>query len=394
MAEPTGRARVLILVYSYLAMDARVLRQIRWLNHHFDVTSAAIGPSPVDGVKHVELFNPPPYRGGLLSRLGYATSFVLGRFARLTSRNLRDEVAVRLLDAQEWDVIVANDVTALPLASRLRARYGILADLHEYSPRQASESLIFRFTEARYFTWLLKNYLGHVARVTTVSQGIASEYAREFGVEPVVVVNAATFRELKPVPVGLPIRLVHSAAPSPARRIEVMIEAVRDTSANVTLDLYLTGGHSNYLRGLRELADGIDNVTIHAAVPNAQLIDVLTQYDIGVHLLPPINFNHRWALPNKLFDYVQARLGIVIGPSPEMARVVEKYELGAVANDFSAGSLSQVFDELDSERVNQWKQASHRAARELSAESQLETFEQVIREMLVKPQQNSPEKGS
>ena len=46
---------------------------------------------------------------------------------------------------------------------------------------------------------------------------------------------------------------------------------------------------------------------------------------------PPINFNNKLALPNKLFDYVQARLGVLIGPSPEMVHYVEEYDLGEVA---------------------------------------------------------------
>lgn len=382
MAESTGRPRLLIIVYSNLAMDARVLRQIRWLSKHFDVTSAAFGRSPVGGVEHVELADLPPYRGGAFARLLYAGSFILGRFAWLTRRNPRDTAAAELLGSTQWDVIVANDVNALPLATRLRARHGIVADLHEYAPRQAEESLVFRLTTARYFTWILKHCLARVDRVTTVSQGIADEYARRFGAETVVVANAAAYSERVPGPVELPIRIVHSAAPSPARRIEVMIEAVRDTTADVTLDLYLVDDGSRYLQELRELAGGIDRVTIHDPVPNSGLIDVLSGYDIGLHVLPPINFNHRWALPNKIFDYVQARLGIVIGPSPEMMRVVNEHGLGAVAHDFTAGSLSRLLDGLDPEQVAGWKRASHNAAHALSGESQLEKFEAVVRSVL------------
>ncbi len=385
VTQPAGRPRLLILVYSRLEMDARVLRQIRWLSRRFDVTSAGFGPSPVEGVPHVELAALPPYAGGTLARLVYVISFVLGRFAGLTARNPQDSAAVELLDFQEWDVIVANDVSALPAATRLRSRHGILADLHEYAPRQADESLLFRLTEARYFRWVLKRWLRRAGRVTTVSQGIADEYSREFGVEPVVVANAAAYREGEPRPVGSPIRIVHSAVPSPARHIEVMIEAVTATRTSVTFDLYLVDDGSAYLRGLRHLADASDRVTIHGAVPNSELVDVLAGYDIGVHLLPSINFNHRWALPNKFFDFVQARLGIVIGPSPEMARVVNEYGLGAVAQDFTAESLTRVFDDLDAEQVAQWKLASNRAARPLSGESQLEIFERVVQEMLASP---------
>lgn len=50
-------------------------------------------------------------------------------------------------------------------------------------------------------------------------------------------------------------------------------------------------------------------------------------FRIGVHILPPVSFNHRYAMPDKLFDCLQARFGVLIGPSPEMAGVVREHEL-------------------------------------------------------------------
>ncbi len=374
-----------MLVYSPLARDARVLRQIRRLSRDFDVTSAAFGPSPIEDVPHVQLEDLPPYRGGVAARLRYIALFVLGAYGALTRRHPRDLAAAEALAGREWDVVIANDATTLPLAHRLSARRGVLADLHEYAPRQGDESLVTRLTSNRYFTWLLRRYLPWASRVTTVSSGIAERYSREFGVPVRVVANAAPFEERDPTPVVRPVRIVHSAAPSPARRIEVMIEAVRDTSADVTLDLYLVDDGSSYVQGLRALAEGVERVRIHPPVANADLIATLAEYDIGVHLLPPINFNHLWALPNKLFDYVQARLGIIIGPSPEMRRVVETHGLGVVTDDFDAASLARTLDGLTPEQVRGWKGASHAAARALSGESQLDLLATLVSEIAADP---------
>lgn len=378
--------RVLVLSYSELAMDARVLRQVRWLKTRYRVVSAAFGASPVDGVEHVTLEDLPPYTPGLRHRLKYIAQFILGRFAKLSEANPRDRAAAAQLVGEEWDAIIANDTSSLPLASRLRSRHGILADLHEYAPRQGEESLVFRLTEARHARWILRRYLPSAAAVTTVSQGIAEEYSREFGVLPGVVANAAAFRDAQPRPVGSPIRIVHSAAPNPARRIEVMIEAFRDTTADVTFDLYLVDDGSGYVSRLRRLADEIDRVRILPPIPNAQLVDTLAGYDLGVHLLPPINFNHRWALPNKLFDYVQARLGLLVGPSPEMQRLVETHGLGAVTEGFTAEALTRSLNRIDAAAVTRWKQGSHLAARELSGEHGLEHFERTLRGMIASPE--------
>ncbi len=370
------RPSILVISYSNLSIDARVLRQLRWLQKNYAVTSATFGESPVAGVEHIELENLPPYEPGRWTRLKYIFQFVLGRFGRLERSNWRDQAALTALQSREWDIVIANDTSALSLAARVRSRFGFLADLHEYSPRQAEESFIFRLTEARYARWLLHRYLPRASAATTVGEGIAEEYFKEFGVLPLVVANAAPFRTGNPGQVGTPIRVVHSAAPSPARRIEVMIEAFLATTANVTLDLYLINDGSEYVSKLRKLADGSDRVRILPPIPNSRLVETLSGYDLGVHILPPINFNHRWALPNKLFDYVQARLGILVGPSPEMQRIVESHGLGRVAEDFSAQALTAVLDQLDQEMVTGWKYASHHAAQELSGEHQLELLEE------------------
>ena len=66
----------------------------------------------------------------------------------------------------------------------------------------------------------------------------------------------------------------------------------------------------------------------------------INKYDMGVFLLPPINFNYENTLPNKLFDFIQARLGIAIGPTPEMAEIVNHYKIGLVSEHFTAASLA------------------------------------------------------
>lgn len=376
---------ILVLAYSPIARDARVLRQLRALKSSYTVTSAGFGASPVDGVEHVELAPLPPYRGGFLARVRYAVAFALGHFQKIVGADVRDAETLRRLGGRQWDLVIANDANTLPVAFRIMSRFGVFADLHEYSPRQAEESWRFRLTEARFFRWILRRYLPRAACVTTVSPGIADEYAREFGVRPHVVVNAATYVERTPRDTDRTIRLVHSAAPSRARGLEVMMQAVNESRADVSLDLYLVDSGSGYVAELRALADEMPRVHVRDAVASDRLVDTLASYDVGVHLLPPINFNHRWALPNKIFDFVQARLGVVVGPSPEMARLVVEHGIGAVTDGFSARDLVHVLDRLTPETVTEWKRASHHSARALSAEQQMARFEELVRGALAAP---------
>ena len=78
--------------------------------------------------------------------------------------------------------------------------------------------------------------MSRAAAVTTVSQGIVEAYSREFGINADLVMNATPYHDLTPAPMESPIRLVHSGSASPARKIEVLIDALKQTTANVTLD--------------------------------------------------------------------------------------------------------------------------------------------------------------
>ena len=99
---------------------------------------------------------------------------------------------------------------------------------------------------------------------------------------------------------------------------------------------------------------------------------------LGIHVLPPVNFNNEWALPNKLFDYVQARLGVVVGPSAEMAEYVRTHRLGVVLDDFSSEALTRALDGLDRDTVTAYKDAADDAAEPMSAEAQVHVWAECV----------------
>jgi hypothetical protein len=100
-----------------------------------------------------------------------------------------------------------------------------------------------------------------------------------------------------------------------------------------------------------------------------ELSAFLNRFDLGVYILRPTNFNNRHALPNKFFEFVQARLGVAIGPSPEMAALVKRYDLGLVADDFEPASLAGLLAALTPEEIARHKRNAHEASRALSADA-------------------------
>jgi hypothetical protein len=141
--------------------------------------------------------------------------------------------------------------------------------------------------------------------------------------------------------------------------IDAVALAESRTPGGMTLDLVLAPGDPSYIVELDARAAAAGGaVRVLPPVPFDEIVPVLTGYDVGIFVCPPTTFNLLHALPNKLFEFVQARLGIVVGPSPEMARIVREHGLGVVADGFTVEDTARALSELRPERVASFKAAS------------------------------------
>lgn len=368
----SSRPRLLIIAFSTIVADARVLKQVDRLSRDYDVVTLGYGTTPSGVVQHLRISDDHPV--WRWSR----TALVLRRYQRAYWSNPAVSTARALLTETKVDAVLANDVESAGLALEVVPPARVHLDLHEYAPRQKEDVARWRLFVAPFVRWQIRRFVRRAVSTTTVGGRIAQEYRSRFGLDPEVVTNAAPYRDLSPLPVGKTIRLVHSGAALADRGILAIIDGVEESAAAVTLDLYLTPNDPAFLEEVRARVAASRRSTLHEPVPYDQLHTTLNGFDVGVHLLPPVNFNNANALPNKFFDYVQSRLGVVVGPSPEMAGIVVERTLGAVTDGFDSESLRAVLDALDPSTVGLWKAAAHSAARSLSSDDQVEGWARAI----------------
>jgi glycosyltransferase involved in cell wall biosynthesis len=371
-------SRILILSYTPFTKEPRALKQVRFLKDQHEVVTAGFGPAPFTDVRHVEIPEIAPQRWGIFGRLLAAGFLVLHAYRLFAWMSALDRATARLVGDSDWDIVIAHDLKVLEASLALKPRGGVILDLHEYAPRQEEHSLLWRWLIAPYHRWMCRTKVPQASAVVTVSQGIADEYKRVFGFDSTLVVNATPYAELAPVSVARPIRLVHSGGVAVQRRLDIMIEGVRRSSADVTLDLFLVGGETPLMAELRALAGDDSRIRFREPVPYDELVRTLNSYDVGLSIFPPTTFNLAWCLPNKFFDFIQARLGEIVGPSPEMARFVDEYGIGMVLPDFEPDSLAAALESLTTERVSEWKAASNAHAEALSSESQAAIWDDLV----------------
>lgn len=376
-----SKPKMLILVFSELSRDPRVLKQVKTFADDYQVTTLSYGQSEINGVEHIAIPRLPDLYKYLSYILVDLHLYWIYYWLLPLNRHVK-----KLLRGTQWDIVIANDTLTVPLAVSLKPQRGVIADLHEFFPRYHEDDQQWMKRIAPYHVWICHRYVSRAKLVTTVSQSIADEYARLFKFQPQVITNATPYADLKPSAfISGKIRLVHSGSASPGRSLETLIEAMKlAQKPELSLDMYLVvaADEERYFQDLVSQAADVSGVTVNRGVSYNELIPTLNTFDVGVHLLPPTTFNNIHALPNKLFDYVQARLGIVCGPSPEMVRYVEQYHLGEISKSFDSDSLADILSTLSAESVQRWKQNSESAAKELSAEHELKKLSSMVQKLL------------
>jgi hypothetical protein len=282
-------------------------------------------------------------------------------------------------------VVISNDIQTLPLALAIAAANSakVYFDAHEYHPREFDENLNWRLFHKPFIHYLCKNYIPKAQAFSTVAEGIAEEYMQFIGLKPVVITNATQFRELQPSPLNHTfIRLVHHGAAIPGRKLEQMIEMMDLLDERYLLYFMLADNASAYLKELKKIAS--KNRRIHFVPPvlSTKICEEINQYDIGVYILPPSNFNNLHALPNKFFEFIQARLCIALTPSPEMATLTKTYDLGVVAGDFSKEAMAIAIAALTKEKIMYHKKQAHTHAKFLSDETNIQRIKNIVNGMI------------
>jgi hypothetical protein len=249
-----------------------------------------------------------------------------------------------------------------------------VVDMHEYAPLEMEDDWRFRLLLMRYYTFLCKRYLPLASKVVTVSPGLASNYQSEFGINVEIILNARSEVDSKSLSNRSSedtIRLVHTGLAASGRHLEWMIEAIGDV-AGVSLDLYLVEAprQSRTLKSLKKLTAKYENCSVKSPVPSSELPSVISKYDAGLVFIAPSNFSLRHCMPNKLFDCIQARRPVIVGPSPDMADFVRTHDIGFVCPTFDVADLRKTIIGISRADLDLRSESLDRTAVSINEESE------------------------
>jgi hypothetical protein len=424
-----GKKSICIISFSPIYRDGRVLRQIKYLSNHYNLTVIGYGQPPDNWINKenvkwysIEFANPENHRTDDSNKKGNQGQSVVNGLTRTCFLNLllsgarilkiflsysllslgrihtwfyeiwywrtRHRLkALQFAIESESHSFHANDWESLPVAAKAarRVHAKLVFDAHEYAPLELENRRYWKFLFRPAIIYLIKKYSPEVDASITVAPVISERYKKEFGLDPLVILNTP---ENESLPIRIPnfdhIRLIHHGAAIRDRKLEILIETLALCDPRFSLDFILLNNNFAYIKQLRKLANQLapGRVKFHEPVPPEEIVRRISQYDIGFCLVSPTNYNYLVSLPNKFFDYIMAGLAICVGPSPSMAKFVRQYGLGCVAPSFGPHDIAAMLNGLTIREISRMQMASKGASKELNAQKEMkklvELYGQII----------------
>jgi glycosyltransferase involved in cell wall biosynthesis len=277
---------------------------------------------------------------------------------------------------REKGIIVSNDLDTLPscwLVSRIR-HTPLIYDSHEYFTEVPE--LIGRKFVRNFWLKIEKSLLPRLKYAYTVSGPIAEEYQKKYNVDFRVIRNLP-YRLQHPIkrPDLLscnPIRLIiYQGSLNPGRGIESMILSMKNIY-DYKMQIFGDGPLRGKLEKLVKENCLSDRIQFMGRIPLKDLPSYTVQASLGISLEENLGKNYYYSLPNKLFDYIQARLPVLVSGLPEMKKIIEKYNIGMITESNDPEIIAGIIRDMmgDEEKRIIWKKNLKIAAEELCWENE------------------------
>jgi glycosyltransferase involved in cell wall biosynthesis len=273
--------------------------------------------------------------------------------------------------------ILANDLDTLPacfLAARLK-RKKIVFDSHELFPEVPE--LAHRPLVRKIWMTMEKFLIPKIDLGFTVSSSIAEFYQKRYDMHFEVLRNVGRFRfdsEFKGAKKNAErIVIIYQGALNLGRGIELLIQSMQWVEK---AELWIVGT-GDIEKNIKQLVSklSIDHKVIFTGRVAMEKIWAYTiRANIGISIEEDLGLNYRYALPNKLFDYIQARIPVIVSDLPEMKRIVEDYKIGKILQERTPQKLAEIINKMISEEIPGGKYNANvgLAARELCWEREEE----------------------
>ncbi|WP_346864291.1 glycosyltransferase [uncultured Draconibacterium sp.] len=280
------------------------------------------------------------------------------------------------------NVLLANDLDSLSanfLVSKIRGK-ALVYDSHEYFTEVPE--LIHRPKVQKVWEWLEGKMLPKIKNAYTVCNSIAQVYHTKYGVDFKVVRNipmARNYNQIQNKPETKTI--LYQGAVNIGRGLKQAIAAMKFVE-DAKLIIAGDGDIKPELEKLVADEKLNDKVVFTGRLSLEELSELTPQADLGLSIEEDLGLNYRYALPNKLFDYMQAQVPVLVTNLPEMVAIVQTFDVGEITNSLNPEDLAAKLNDAlhNNAKRSIWLSNLKAAATELTWEKE----ERVLREIYLR----------
>jgi glycosyltransferase involved in cell wall biosynthesis len=177
----------------------------------------------------------------------------------------------------------------------------------------------------------------------TVSDGIADEFKKRYGVNYQTIRNVPVLKETE-LPVTNEKFILYQGAVNEARGLEWLVPAMKMANAKLVIC-----GDGNFMPQLKKMIteNKVENkIELKGRIAPDQLRIISQQATIGIALSEKEGLNQWLALPNKFFDYIHALVPQVTMNYPEYKKINEQFEVAVLINDLKPETVAGAINDL------------------------------------------------
>ena len=354
---------IAVISFSSIEEDSRVKRQINLIKKSFEVITVGYGPY-LNSFEHLEVKK----NCNILQKILFLFLIITKNHKAYFNLRFEYNKVKSFLQKHKVSCYLLNDSNSWPLIKNLESNRCII-DAHEYSLEEFSDRIYWRLF-IKPLKIFASKFIINVNTRFSVEENICSKWEKVTKKNFKLLRNFSNFEKIKwKKNYDNNFKIIHHGIADPSRKIENMIYAIGKSGKNYKGYFYLKTSNKKYLNYLKRISK-LNNVEILDPISEDLLIAEGNKYDLAILSIYPSNFNYKYCLPNKLFQFIQSRIGIVTGPTPSIANIVNKYKIGKVSKSFSINDLKNAIKDISIKENNKMKKNCDLAALELSWEKE------------------------
>jgi len=281
------------------------------------------------------------------------------------------------------DILLANDAdTLIPnyLVSKLQNK-PLIFDSHELFSEVPE--LFFRPRVKSIWLKIENTVIPRIKIGYTVSDSIALYYKNLYNVTFEVIRNVPLQTKNNTPVASIKLNnnaILYQGAINTGRGLELMIKAMQFVD-NGTFYIIGEGMLLNKLKQKVSKLNLTEKVIFLGTIDPSELKSITIQAAVGISLEEDLGLNYRYALPNKLFDYIQAEIPVLVSNLPEMAQLVKQYNVGEVITNRAPNRIANMVEYMFLNK-NIYKKHLKKAALELCWEQEELKFKKLIHKII------------